>query len=111
MVTIKSRVVASLNDSFSRFCSWSSVKTGTNAALRAASANSERTTFGIWNASVNALAAVPRPKNRANSISLASPATREAAVRIEKIAVLRANDGRRRTCSSWAWSLDTRPEL
>ena len=35
-------------------CSSSSVNTGTNAADSAESANSERTRFGTWKASVNA---------------------------------------------------------
>ena len=51
----KNSVEASRNASLRRPCSSSSVKTGTNAALRAASANSYRTTFGIWKAIVNAL--------------------------------------------------------
>jgi hypothetical protein len=38
------------------------VKTGTKAALSAASAKNERTTFGIWLAIVNALKAPLVPK-------------------------------------------------
>ena len=51
----KNSVDASRNASFLRPCSSISVKTGTNAALSAASANSDRTTLGIWKAIVNAL--------------------------------------------------------
>ena len=40
----------------------SSVKTGTNAACRAASANRLRTRFGTWNAIVNALIGPLTPK-------------------------------------------------
>jgi hypothetical protein len=47
--------------SFSRFSS-SSLKTGTNADERAASATSERTRFGIWNATVNVLIGPATPK-------------------------------------------------
>ncbi len=43
----KNSVDASRNASFLRPCSSISVNTGTNAALSAASANSDRTTFGI----------------------------------------------------------------
>ena len=50
----KKSVEASLNASRLRPCSSSSVNTGTNAALSAASANRLRTTFGTWKASVNA---------------------------------------------------------
>ena len=53
----KNSVEASLNASLRFPCSSSSVKTGTKAALRAASANSERRTFGTWKAIVNALKA------------------------------------------------------
>ena len=53
----KNSVEASLKASLRRPCSSSSVKTGTKAALRAASANSERTTLGSWKAIVNALKA------------------------------------------------------
>jgi hypothetical protein len=48
-------VPASRAASRRRPCSSSSVNTGTNAALSAASANRERTRFGIWKAIVNAL--------------------------------------------------------
>ena len=51
----KNSVEASRNASLRRPCSSSSVKTGTNAALSAASANRLRTTFGTWKAIVNAL--------------------------------------------------------
>ncbi len=40
----------------------SSLKTGTNADERAASATSERTRFGTWNATVNALTLPAAPK-------------------------------------------------
>jgi len=40
----------------------SSLKTGTNAPERAASATSARTRFGIWIATVNALIAPATPK-------------------------------------------------
>ena len=40
----------------------SSLKTGTNAPERAASASSARTRFGIWNATVNALILPLMPK-------------------------------------------------
>ncbi len=50
----RNRVDARRNASRLRPCSRSSVKTGTNAALSAASANRLRTRFGIWNAIVNA---------------------------------------------------------
>ena len=53
----KKSVEASLKASLRLPCSSSSVKTGTNAALRAASANSDRTTLGSWKAIVNALKA------------------------------------------------------
>ena len=45
---------ASSNASLRFFCSRSSVKTGTKAALSAESATSARTRFGTWNAIVNA---------------------------------------------------------
>jgi hypothetical protein len=51
----KNRVEARRKASLRRPCSSISVKTGTNAALSAASAKSERTTFGTWKAIVNAL--------------------------------------------------------
>ena len=51
----KNSVEASLSASLRRPCSSSSVKTGTNAALSAASANRLRTTLGTWKAIVNAL--------------------------------------------------------
>ena len=74
--------------------SWSSVKIGTNAALSAESANSERTTLGIAKAKVNALKAGVRPKNAEARTSRIRPATRLRPVRIEKIAVLRAKERR-----------------
>ena len=48
----------------SRFlpCAMCSMKTGTNAALSAASANRLRTRFGTWNAIVNAEKAPEVPK-------------------------------------------------
>ena len=45
---------ASSNASLRFFCSRSSVKTGTNAAVSAESATSARIRFGTWNAIVNA---------------------------------------------------------
>jgi hypothetical protein len=51
----KNSVEASRNASLRRSCSSSSVKTGTKAALSAASANRLRTTLGTWKAMVNAL--------------------------------------------------------
>ena len=58
----KNSVVASRNASLRRSCSSSSVKTGTNAAVIAASANSVRTRFGTWKAIVNAEKAPLVPK-------------------------------------------------
>ena len=51
----KKSVDASRKASLRRPCSSSSVKTGTKAALSAASANRLRTTLGTWKAIVNAL--------------------------------------------------------
>src|SRR3954451_23682642 len=84
------RVLASRNASRLRSFSSSSVKTGTKAALSAASANSERIRLGTWNAIVNALNAPDVPKNDDATISRTSPAMRESPVAAEKIAVLRA---------------------
>src|SRR5436189_17651 len=83
-------VLASRNASRLRFCSSSSVKTGTNAALSAASANSERTRLGTWKAIVKAENAPEVPKYDDATISRTSPAIRERPVAAEKIAVLRA---------------------
>src|SRR3954451_21527298 len=83
-------VLASRNASRLRFCSSSSVKTGTNAALSAASANSERTRLGTWKAIVKAENAPEVPKYDDATISRTSPAMRESPVAAEKIAVLRA---------------------
>ena len=55
-------VDASWNASLRRPFSSSSVKTGTKAALSAASANRLRTRFGTWKASVNAENAPLVPK-------------------------------------------------
>jgi hypothetical protein len=51
----KNSVDASLKASLRRPCSSISVNTGTKAAPSAASANSERTTFGTWKAIVKPL--------------------------------------------------------
>ena len=56
--SVEARRMASLRLPASR----SSVNTGTKAAPSAASANSERTTFGTWKASVKALNAPDVPK-------------------------------------------------
>ena len=58
----KIRVEASRNASILRPRSSCSVKTGTNAACRAASANSERTRLGTRKAIVNADIWMPTPK-------------------------------------------------
>ena len=61
-------------------CSSSSVKTGTNAALSAESATSERSRLGIWLATTNAEYVVEAPKIAAVTISRSRPATRDSAV-------------------------------
>ncbi len=53
---------ATRNASFRPRCSSCSVKTGTNAACSAASANRLRIRFGTWNAIVNALIGPFTPK-------------------------------------------------
>src|SRR3954452_6889545 len=83
-------VLASWKASRLRPFSSSSVNTGTKAALRAASANSERTRLGTWKAIVNAEKAPDVPKYDDATISRTSPAMRESPVAAEKIAVLRA---------------------
>src|SRR3954447_10742995 len=83
-------VLASWNASRLRSFSSSSVNTGTNAALSAASANSDRTRFGTWKAIVNAENAPEVPKYDDATISRTSPAMRDRPVAAEKIAVLRA---------------------
>ncbi len=87
---IQNSVEASRKASLRRPCWSSSVKTGTNAAERAALANRLLTRFGIWKAIVKAEAGPPVPKKLAATISRTSPAIREMPVAIEKIAVLRA---------------------
>ncbi len=88
---IQKSVEASRKASWRRpFCR-RSVKTGTNAAERAAFANRLLTKFGTWLASANAEAGAPVPKKLAATISRTSPATREKPVKIEKIAVLRTS--------------------
>ena len=64
-----------------------SLKTGTNADDRAASATSARTRFGIWNATVKALIRPETPKKYDATISRTSPSTRESAVASPKIAL------------------------
>ena len=59
---IQNRVEASSTASRRFSCSSYSEKTGTNAALSAASANSARTRFGTWKAIVKAEAAPLVPK-------------------------------------------------
>jgi hypothetical protein len=66
------------------------VKTGTNAAESAAWAKRLLTRFGIELASANADAPPVVPKNAEATTSRPRPATRDSAVKIEKIAVLRA---------------------
>src|SRR3954453_3518364 len=83
-------VLASWKASRLRPFSSSSVNTGKKAALRAASANSERTRLGTWKAIVNAEKAPDVPKYADATISRTSPAMRESPVAAEKIAVLRA---------------------
>src|SRR3954464_11694131 len=87
---ITERLLASRNASRRLPCSSRSVNTGTNAALSAASANSERMRFGTWKAMVNAEKAPEVPKNDDATISRTSPAMRDRPVAAEKIAVLRA---------------------
>ena len=58
----KTSVEARRNASARRFSSSSSVKIGTKAAERAASANSPRIRFGTWKATVKAEAAPLVPK-------------------------------------------------
>ena len=89
-VTRKSIVEASRNASRRSPFSSNSVKTGTNAAWMAASANRLRTRFGTWNAIVNADIGPSVPKYEAATISRTRPATREAAVASENSAVERA---------------------
>jgi hypothetical protein len=77
-----------------------SEKTGMKAPLSAESAKSERTVFGIRNASVNADAAPLVPKYFAAMTSRARPAMRESPVIEPKIAVLRAVEARAASGSS-----------
>src|SRR4051794_11110495 len=86
----RNSVDASRNASRRRPCSSSSVKTGTKAALRAASAKRLRTTFGTWKASVKAEKPALVPKKLDATISRTSPAIREKPVAMEKTTVLRA---------------------
>src|SRR3954454_14618473 len=85
-----SSVRARRNASLRLPCSSSSVKTGTNAALSAASANSERTRLGTWKAMVKALNAPDVAKYDDATISRTTPAIRDRPVAALKMAVLRA---------------------
>ena len=85
---------ASRNASRRRPCCNSSVNTGTNAADSAAWENRLETRLGIWEAIVNDVIATPVAKKLAWTTSRASPAIRDTAVAIAKIAVLTA----RRRC-------------
>ena len=87
---IQKSVDASRNASRRRPCWSRSVNTGTNAADSAAWAKRLAMRLGTRLASVNAEAGPEVPKKLAARISRPRPATREKAVRIEKIAVLRA---------------------
>ena len=87
---IQNTVAASRNASRRRPSWSSSVKTGTNAAERAALANRLLTRFGTWKAIVKAEYCLKVEKKLAAMISRTSPAMREKPVAIEKIAVLRA---------------------
>ena len=77
-VTMKISVDASRNASRRLPRSSCSVKTGTNAAWIAASANRLRTRFGTWKAIVKADICAVTPKYEAATISRTSPATARA---------------------------------
>jgi hypothetical protein len=87
---IRNSVEATRKASFFLPVSSSSVKTGTKAPWRAASANSARTRFGTWNAIVNADIGPVTPKYLAATTSRTSPAIRDRPVAAEKNAVLTA---------------------
>ena len=77
----------------------SSLKTGTKAPDKAASATSARIRFGTWNATVNALISPATPKYLRATISRTRPATRERPVASEKIAVDQASRRCQARCS------------
>ena len=87
-IVTSSRSVEAMRKASLNFpCSICSVKIGTKAGCRAASAKSARIRFGTWKAIVKADIASEMPKYLAATTSRARPATRDAAVAIEKNAV------------------------